>query len=482
MIRNFIGRIREYLTTGSNALSRQVRVSWSRFSRSWWRPVQHDWSRPDYDFWRKAYYGRARGLELSGLFIKPLVNKVAAWTLGRSPNWKCESETSADELNTWWSDKHPQILKAFRAALRQGDAFIIVNSDLSLTLVPPDCVEPIVSDADYSDVIGWRITQTYIHPTESNRKQTVVDEYTADRRVHRIEANGAVLSTTVFPNLIGRLPMAHIANAPDDGETFGHPEAEALVEVLHRYGIVLEAAIEGNELQGRPTPVLSFATVQDMDRFWDRYGTVSRQTLPDGTVEESPDINISPQQMLTLSNATFKYESPGSFTGDTQTLLELMFYLILEHTELPEFVLGNAIASSKASTETQMPVFVRFIEMRQGEIGAWLTELAEIALLFLSLTTPGVSAESPTPQWEELSQQDGRLTLDTLQWAYTEGLLDRRTALMLAPVDVEDLDSVLDLAEQEHKERFEENQEPGEDEQLAIFRDEVNRLEAEGEG
>lgn len=441
--------------------------------------MYHDWSRADYDFWRKAYYGRARGLELSGLFIKPLVNKVAAWTLGRPPQWKCESETSAEELDTWWSDKHPQILKAFRAALRQGDAFIIVNSDLTLTLVPPDCVEPIVADNDYSDVIGWRITQTYIHPTESNRKQTVIDEYTAVSRAHQVEVDGAVLSRTVFPNLIGRLPMVHIPNAPDDGETFGHPEAEALVEVLHRYGVVMEAAVEGNELQGRPTPVISFETVQDLDRFWDLYGVRETKTLPDGRSETVTNISVDLAQILTVSGATFSYESPGSFTADTQNLLGLMFYLILEHTELPEFVFGNAISSSKASAETQMPVFVRFIEMRQGEAAGWLTELAEIALLFLSLTTPGVTAESPTAQWEELSQQDGRLTLDTLQWAFTEGLLDRRTALMLAPVDVEDLDSVLDLAEQERKERFEENQEPREDEQLAIFRDEVNRLEQE---
>jgi hypothetical protein len=481
VIRNFIGRIREYLTTGSNSLTRQVRVSWSRFSRSWWHKGQHDWSRPDYDFWRKAYYGRARGLELSGLFIKPLVSKVAAWVLGRPPQWKCESETSADELNTWWSDNHPAVLKAFRAALRQGDAFIVVNSDLTLTLVPPDWVEPMVSDADYSDVVGWRITQTVMHPTESNRKQTTVDEYTAVARIHRIEVDGRSISQVTYPNLIGRLPVVHIPNSPDDGETFGHPEAEALVEIMQRYGVVMEAAVEGNEMQGRPTPVISFETVQDLDKFWELYGTRETHTLPDGRSETVTNISVDLAQILTVSGATFKYESPGSFTADTQNLLGLMFYLILEHTELPEFVFGNAISSSKASAETQMPVFVRFIEMRQGEIGGWLTELAEIVLLFLSLTTPGVTAESPTAQWEELSQQDGNLTLATLQWAFTEGLLDEETALMLAPVDIEDIPAVLKKAKQERKERFEEAQEPGEDEQLAIFRDEVNRLEAEGE-
>lgn len=99
-----------------------------------------------------------------------------------------------------------------------------------------------------------------------------------------------------------------------------------------------------------------------------------------------------------------------------------------------------------------MPVWEKFVEGKRGEIAAWVIELAEIALGYLSLTTPGVVAETPTLQWQKLTQ-DGTLTLQTLQWAYTEGLLDRRTALLLAPIDVENPDEILDAAEKERQER-----------------------------
>ena len=85
--------------------------------------------------------------------------------------------------------------------------------------------------------------------------------------------------------------------------------------------------------------------------------------------------------------------------------------------------------SSKASAETQMPIFIRFVEMKRGEMAGWLTELAEIVLALLAVTEPGVIAEqSPTLQWDSLDQQDGKLTLETVAWAYAEGLLDDTVA------------------------------------------------------
>jgi len=451
IIRRIVGRVREFFTTSSNVVSRTVRSTVMTMRRSMFRPT-NDWGRVDYDWYRRAYYCQVRGLEISGLFIKPLVSKISAWTLGRPPEWKCESETSQEALDNWWSTRHADILKAFRSALKQADSFLVVNADLTITVLRPDDVDPIVAEDDFGNVIGWRVTQVLSHPTDLARKMTVTDEYTAERRVHRVEIDGRQTEETVFTNLLGRLPIIHVANQADEGQTFGHAEAEALIEVLHRYGEVFEAAIEGNKLQGRPTPVLSFETVADLDKFWALYARTQHNTLPDGSTETYQALSVDLSQLLTVSGAEFQYASPGNFAGDTEVLLGLMFYLILEHTELPEFVFGNAIASSKASADAQMPVFEKFIEGRRGEVAGWLTQIAEIALGYLSLTEPGVTAETPALQWQKLTQ-DGRLTLDTLTWALQAGLLDMRTALLLAPVDVEDVDAVLEQAQQESAER-----------------------------
>lgn len=450
-LQRITGRIREFFSTASNEIITRVR-SYTRRWRSSFRQPTNDWGRPDYLFWRRAYYGRAAGLEVSGLLIKPIVSKLAAWTLGRAPRWKLDSETSQQALADWWADEHPAILKAWRASLKQGDAFAVVNSDLSVTLLPPDCVDPIVADDDYANVTGWRVTQVLSHP-ETTQRMTVIDEYYPERRIHRIEVNGITSDEKVYPNLLGRMTIVHIANQPDSGETFGHAEAEGLLPMLHRYGEVFDAAIEGNILQGRPTPVLTFETVQDLEKFDDENAEIETQQLPNGTSQRVKTYAVDLSQLLVASGATFDYKSPGPFTADTAQLLELMFYLYGQHSEIPEFILGMAVASSKASTESQMPAFIEFIKMRRGDMVAWLVEIAEIALGYLALITPGVSVQTPALQWEPLDQEDGKLTLETLVWAFSQGLLDELTALKLMPVEIEDPEAVLEKAKVERIQR-----------------------------
>ena len=463
-----VNRITEYLTTQTNTISRHLRVSsvnWARRIRSSLMQPSKDWSRSDYQWWRNAFYCRAQGLELSGLFIKPLCSKVSSWVLGMGLDWKTTNEATQTELNTWFAAHLPDMLRAMRASLKQGDSFAVINADLSVTLLPPDTVDPIVADDDYSNIIGWRVTQVLAHPEILAKRMTITDEYFIDQRLHTVAIDGRQTTVTSYPNLLGRLPIVHIANSRDEGDTFGHPEAEALVELLLRYNTTLEAAVDGNERQGRPTPVLSFENVADLEKFWTDYGTRESRTLPDGTTEQVTTIGVDLTQILTVAGAEFQYAAPGSFTQDTSTLLGLMFYLLLEHAEIPEFVFGNAIASSQASANTQMPILEKFIEGRRREAEAWLLEIAQIVLGYLTLIRPSVSQETPSLQWKKITQDD-KMTLETVTWAYAEGLLDRRTALMLAPIEVSDIDAVLDAAKREMEERQSQEQQMALDNQI----------------
>lgn len=451
-VQRFVGRIQEFFISNfTQPIYTRVRSMTRRWRSSFKQPLP-TWNRSDYDYYTRLYRGQVTGLEVSGLLVKPIVSKLASWTLGRAPRWKLDSETSQQALSDWWNDAHPEILRAWRGALTQADAALVINSDLSVTLLPPDCVDPIVAEDDFGNIIGWRVSQVLQHP-ETTQRMTVEDEYYADRRIHRVTIDGVQQTEETFPNLLGRIPLVVISNQPGPGEKFGHAEAEALLPLLHKYGEVMEAAIEGNVLQGRPTPVLTFETVQDLEKFDEENATFETRTLPDGTRERVKTYAVELSQLLVASGATFAYASPGNFTGDTAQLLEILFYLLLEHSELPEFVFGNAIASSKASAETQLPVFLEFIKARRGEMARWLIEIAEIVLGYLALITPGVTVSTPILQWESLDQEDGSLTLESIKWAFAEGLLDELTALQLLPPEIDDPEAVLAKAKEEREER-----------------------------
>lgn len=445
-----VQRITELFTTATEIVRHSVRT----YTRRWvgaYRPPIDDWGRSDYSFWRRAFRANVKGLEYSGLFIKPVVNKIAAWSISPPPEIRCDNERSQEEMNSWLTTHRADVLAWLVAALKVGDGMIVVNPDLSTTLVPADYVDPIVDEMDYSRRIGWRIAITMQHPQET-RQMIIIDEYYDDRRVHRVEVDGMETVNQTFPNLIGINPVIHLANLPDEGKMFGFAEAESAINLLYRYNDVLLAGIEGNILQGRPTPVANFATEQDLEKFWELYGESESQTLPDGTTETTDHLNVDLSEFLTMSAGTFDYAQPGSFIGDTAKLLELQFYLLLEHWEMPEFVFGNAIASSQASAETQMPIWEAYIRGRQIGITQAMIQLARVVNAYHALLLPGVARVEPKIIFKKLTQ-DGKLTLDALKWLKLEGLLDDRTALLLAPVDIENVDDVLERAQAQQEER-----------------------------
>ena len=402
-----------------------------------------DFSTADYRYWDRARRGKTRGLEISGLLLKPIASKAAAWVLGSPPDWVSNNGEATLTLNGWWAATHADILRGYEEALNLGDCYLVINADLSVTVVPPHVVDPLLDER--GEVVGWRICETiptgYGARTSSGAfappryeverglggEVTVIDEYTALERIRRIERGGVVIQTERWENLIGLIPVIHIANRIGTDEFFGRPEGDALIPALQRYGDVIDAAIRGNIRQGRPTPVIErMGTAEQVRKFWEKFGRRETQTLPDGSSETVDVIDFDPDQLLTLGGeATFKYAAPGSFSQDTATLLGLLYALIVEHTEIPEFVLGTAVSSSKASVETQMQPFVKWIEKKRGLAAGWMLEVSRVVLAYSALIDWRIDAGTGLEiGWKALTESDGRLTLDTVTWAHGAGLID----------------------------------------------------------
>lgn len=411
-----------------------------------------DRTRVSYDFWDKARRGKATGLEISGLLIKPVASKIAAWAMGDPPTFTMDSEPGREAVNKWWRENHATLVQGYEDSMGLGDAYLVINPDLTVTIITPDVVERIVSPDDYSETIGWKITERWPHPVNPAQTMTIEDEYYADVRIRRITtSNSAKVKTLEYPNLIGRIPVVQIANNRGINQTNGVSECEALTESLHEYGAIIEAALDGNKRQGRPTPTVEFKDVDALDKFFTEYGTTQTQELADGTTEQYTEIDFNSDNVMAIVGS-FKYAQPGSFAGDTRILLEMLYYLYLEHTEIPEFVMGSAISSSRASAETQMPVWARFIDKKRGLASEWVIEVVQIVQAYMALgIEPGVVVEDIDVEWQPLTGEDGKLTLEGLRLAMAEGVIDKETFLMLLPVDVKNPADVIAKAEAEQE-------------------------------
>lgn len=408
-----------------------------------------DNNRTDYTFWDKARRGKAKGLEVSGLFLRPLSDKVTSWVLGDPPLWQTGDETLTLDLNKWWQKSLSSIMRAYQEALDLGDCYIVFNGDSTLTVVSPNVVERLLDEENYQTVVGYRITTTYGNDLTSD-SITIVDEYRMNARSRSISKFGGIPGKPViYINPLKKIPVVHVSNKFGADELFGRALGDSILSVLIRYGDIFDAAAKGNIRQGRPTPVINrMGTEEQVEAFWMRYGRQEMSTQADGSQRTVYIIDFDPDMLITLGgDAQFKYEAPGSFSTDTLNLLEILFYLVIQNSEIPEFTLGGAVSASKASTDSQLEPFLRFIKRQRGMAMEWIQELADLFIAYTGSFKRSARNQEAVALWKPMSAMEGRLMLDTTIWLFAKQMIDPTLATWFTPLNISDPELVRQRAE-----------------------------------
>lgn len=450
---------------GSEMIRPGTTIQFNSIGDSMFTGPSLDLARPDYSFFDRAGRGNVKGLELSGLLLKPLASRITEWVAGRPPTWIMDdNEGDQKFLNDWWEANHTDVLRCVEESVRLGSSYMVVNPDLSTTIIPPNIVLPLQDDRDLSVFNGWKVVETYqrIDTAGMGAMSSMLDsmqkvyEYTASARFITNVRNGVPGRRHRFANPLGYPTIIHVPNIRSSDEMFGRPDAEPIIQALFQYNEALSAAIRGNIRQGRPTPVVeNIPDAATMKLFWDTYGRLETVKYPDGTSRQRYVVDWDPNQLLTLvGTSSFKYASPMSSSADTLNLLEILFYLILQHTQIPEFVWGNALAGSRASSESQLEPFVKWVEKRRGRLEKYLIEIARVVLGIKRFKQLDSDFESrPQLRWPSLTTADGRLTLDTLMWADARGLMGEIDVLERLPVQVRDPEQMLERGRTDKKRR-----------------------------
>lgn len=424
-----------------------------------------DYTRADYEFWDKLRNGLQPGYKLSGLFVNAVCEILSSWVLGESLKAKVIDGTASEEsiahtetlLNAFLKRYFETIKRGVTDMYALGDWYIIVNADGTLSVPSPDTVTMTYDELQHkkpvkavitTELPEATITDTY---TEENRILTVKLKRTKDR-AERIE-------TFEYDNLIGKLPVVHIANDAQTNEVNGKPMLSAMLWALARYDALLENALDGGELLGVPIPVAS--GVGSKDRF------VEDNSTGDDYDEEGnlkPYIGLDQLSMLIIEGEKGKFEfaSPGNgFTGDVSNLLKLLFLLILEHTRIPEVVWGNELGQARASSVEQMRTFYTYVYSRRIQLEGrgydpvlemdargGLLAVLDVWLSYRALTDPQVVNGQTYLVWDKLDIADEAMKYQWTVWADSTGKITRATALAQSDL-VDNPEAEIEKADQE---------------------------------
>lgn len=446
----FRDRVRLGREPGKNALQAMV----TRLIGLWGKRPTTDYSRNKYRLYQAMYYccivdGEGREYIRGSATAKPIVNSTAAFAIGNGFEAQVDGaeeiaahQNAQDKLKDWIESQDAAIFDVAKFAYRDGDSFTLVQDDGSLEDLDPETVDVIydplsgqITGYDIKEVVDEEDEQqpvTYVRQFRTTsvrytrvlngqtlQEGTVIYErwYTSDGLFDPIAAPedfdmaGPAAILTEVP-----LPVIHYANEPERKAIYGNSELQSLLTLYRDYNDVMAGAVENDVYNNMPIPVVTGAgkTIESLDR----------------------------DSLLSLNDAQGKafYMTTDPTASNSGTLLEYLFCNIVQTSETPEFILGTAVQSSKASTSTQMPVVVKKATRKRKALQKVLHRLVDAYVWrqymagdpdFYAIFTGKVPIAITFPP---IVDEDGQLTLDTIDMLVRNGLLSDETALELSVV------------------------------------------------
>lgn len=443
-----------------------------------------DETQPEYAYWDSLRRCKLPGYKLGGLFAKRIERVLASWIFGEGINVTLNKDIAEqypeesviytneqlknfiDALLDSGQDNEgdtldlddqsgSMLLNIFRDAAGLGDQYPVVNSDGSLSIPSPDTVEMVRDELDYRLVLAVRITTKL-------DKVTIVDEYRADGRtvtIRRMVNDRIVEEVEQYANLIGRIPVVHVAYGRSGNEIYGHSIHEELRPLYDQYDDVLEKMLDGAKLLGNP--FLAFTGLEDVQGVHDGNKPASTQTYADmqGVETDRPLLNLDKTSIFLVGKGgDAKFVSPPvGFSDDVKASLSVLFWLLFEHIGIPESLWGGELSSARATSETQLAQFVKELKGWQKENGGWVVKLCKIWLQWRALTDPRLVVDKLSADWPAAVEKDKELLLKLVQYARDAGLLKNETALRLLEL-VEDAAAEVEEGQVEAQARADDEQ------------------------
>lgn len=409
-----------------------------------------DYSRNDYDLWRALFYcsiynGKGTDYIRGAATAKAICNATAAFAIGNGfeahvdgADQIASHQAAQEKLKSWIEAHESEIFDLALFAYRDGDGFVLVSDDGQVEDLDPDTVD--IQYNPLSGVItGYDITegveedgQTVIYIREirqvsvrylrleanQTREQAQViyarwytEDGLFDPTPTDVDLSQAAASLVEMP-----LPVIHYANAPERKALYGNSELQNLLVFYKDYNDVLGGAVKNDVYNNAPIPYFT------------------------GVTKEIK--SLGREDVITIKDPAGKagYMTTDKTAENSGKLLEYIFYNIIQASETPEFLLGTAVASSKASVSEQVVVIVAKARRKRKQLKKVLGKLIDAYIFrqmmagdpdFYNIWKSGVPI---TISFPPIVDEDEKLTKETVDMLLDKGIISDETALTLSVV------------------------------------------------
>ncbi len=423
---------------------------------------------------------------LGAPLAKPIVNIAAAFAIG-APVQVIENETTPDaksdpkpngdgtkpkakdnptiaNLNQWLEEQRHFLYIVARNSFRDADNFVAMNDDGTMEELPPEDVEIIIDPLNPGRLAGYDVYTTMDDPVDPTKTITYIDEIRTTYRqrvvLHDDKKRTPVAGTrfeyrsSIDGGLEERkLPIIHFANEKEGRMLYGVSDYQSLFYLLANYHGVLEAAIKGNIYNSSAVPVMQ--GVKNLEQFLKKNFTSYKD--PD-TGETKYKLNWDSGKIIVGGEGLdVKMLQAEGTAGDAQIILNILFWLIAQNSETPEFVFGTAVQSSKASVSEQMPMLVRKAIRKQGQLEAPLRQMIDLYIERMAVLKPNefTAGTQYTIDMPDILDDDLNVNLQIVNALLEKGIITEETSMTLLNLGkyIKDFDAELKKAKEQKEAR-----------------------------
>jgi len=248
----------------------------------------------------------------------------------------------------------------------------------------------------YSKVIIKHIVPVYDNKGNITRNAEIIETIT-EKEIAIESTGGDYLEIEgIQENMWDLIPIIHFKNEAEVNQLFGVSELEAIEPFMKVYHDTMLFAVQGAKLFARPKVKFSLNSIQKFleDNF-------------DSNELKSGKLRFQDKEIFLLQEG----EDVSFITADSglsaiTTLLEFIYYCIVDVSETPEFAFGTAVQSSKASVSEQMIPLARKIRRKRTMFEEYYQELI---FTFLAMYSKINNIKLDTQiriDWDEISPKN----------------------------------------------------------------------------
>jgi len=388
----------------------------------WDVPYVLNSTRVDYELAQQLYHNSHDDYKLGSGFSKPIINTLAG--LMGVPRFHCEDEEAQAVLKKHAARWVSRMQRTHQLCLRDGDCFVMLanlaiedplhpedDTRIEYVIIPPEQIADIEVDPLTRRPVAYTI-QARNKWDSGQREYEVTQRIAADRVTVKVEGDAPPgLISEERPNPWGFIPIVHFKNEPEETELFGASELEAVEPYLKAYHDVMLHAIQGSKMHSIPRLKLKLV---DVERFI--INNFGQQVLDQIKRGEQVSVNLQGHELLIFTDEEdASFIEARSTIGDAEALLKLLFYCIVDVSEVPEFAFGVHTPSSHASVKEQMPLLIRRVARKREMVTeCWQTLARMLLVMYSKITGKRFESYEVEITWDAVIERDEKEYADTI--------------------------------------------------------------------